>query len=43
MEIKGLIVKDASIFKLKQNSEVVNFTIAINDSYKPKDSKELKK
>lgn len=43
MEITGRIVKDASVFKLKENREVVNFTIAVNDSYKPKDSNELKK
>jgi single-strand DNA-binding protein len=43
MEITGRIVKDASVFKLKENREVVNFTIAINDSYKTKDSTELKK
>lgn len=43
MEITGRIVKDASVFKLKENREVVNFTIAVNDSYKPKDSAELKK
>lgn len=43
MEITGRIVKDASVFKLNENREVVNFTIAVNDSYKPKDSTELKK
>ena len=43
MEITGRIVKDASVFKLKENREVVNFTIAVNDSYKPKDNTELKK
>ncbi|MFH6948240.1 single-stranded DNA-binding protein [Flavobacterium sp. FlaQc-51] len=43
MEITGRIVKDASVFKLKENREVVNFTIAVNESYKPKDSTELKK
>lgn len=43
MEITGRIVKDASVFKLKENREVVNFTIAVNDSYKPKDRTELKK
>lgn len=43
MEITGRIVKDASVFKLKENREVLNFTIAVNDSYKPKDSTELKK
>ncbi|WP_374173185.1 single-stranded DNA-binding protein [Flavobacterium tructae] len=43
MEITGRIVKDASVFKVKENREVVNFTLAVNDSYKPKDSTELKK
>ncbi len=43
MEITGRIVKDASVFKVKENREVVNFSIAVNDSYKPKDSTELKK
>lgn len=43
MEITGRIVKDASIFKAKENREVVNFSIAVNDSYKPKGSTEIKK
>lgn len=43
MEITGRIVKDASIFKVKENREVVNFSIAVNDSYKPKGSTEVKK
>lgn len=43
MEITGRIVKDASVFKVKENSEVVNFSIAVNDSYKPKNSREVKK
>lgn len=43
MEITGRIVKDASVFKVKQNREVVNFSIAISDSYKPKGSNETKK
>ena len=43
MEITGRIVKDASVFKLKENREVVNFSIAVNDSYKPKGSDEVKK
>ncbi|KIA95649.1 MULTISPECIES: single-stranded DNA-binding protein [unclassified Flavobacterium] len=43
MEITGRIVKDASVFKVKENSEVVNFSIAVNDSYKPKNSTEVKK
>lgn len=43
MEITGRIVKDASVFKVKENREVVNFSIAISDSYKPKGSTEVKK
>lgn len=43
MEITGRIVKDASVFKVKENREVVNFSIAVNDSYKPKGSAETKK
>ena len=43
MEITGRIVKDASVFNLKENREVVNFSIAVNDSYKPKGSDEVKK
>lgn len=43
MEITGRIVKDASVFKVKENREVVNFSIAVNDSYKPKGSTETKK
>ncbi|KAF2330593.1 single-stranded DNA-binding protein [Flavobacterium daemonense] len=43
MEITGRIVKDASVFKVKESREVVNFSIAISDSYKPKGSTETKK
>lgn len=43
MEITGRIVKDASVFKVKENREVVNFSIAVKDSYKPKGSTEVKK
>ncbi|OIV41834.1 single-stranded DNA-binding protein [Flavobacterium johnsoniae] len=43
MEITGRIVKDASTFKVKENREVVNFSIAVNDSYRPKGSTETKK
>ena len=43
MEITGRIVKDALVFKVKENREVVNFSIAVNDSYKPKGSTETKK
>ncbi|MDQ1165666.1 single-stranded DNA-binding protein [Flavobacterium sp. SORGH_AS_0622] len=43
MEITGRIVKDASVVNVKENREVVNFSIAVNDSYKPKGSTETKK
>ena len=40
MVLIGRITKDASIKKLKDNREVVNFSIAINDYYKPKGAKQ---
>ncbi|WP_128414706.1 single-stranded DNA-binding protein [Flavobacterium sp. Root901] len=43
MEITGRIVKDASAVKVKENRQVVNFSIAANDSYKPKAGTEVKK
>lgn len=43
MEITGRITKDASVFKVSGNKEVLNFSIAVNDSYKPKGGTELKK
>jgi single-strand DNA-binding protein len=39
----GRITADAKIISTKNNRQVVNFTIAINDSFKPKGSSELKK
>lgn len=42
MEITGRITKDATIYKVNKGKEVVNFSIAINDSYKPKNSSEVK-
>lgn len=36
MVLIGRITKDAVIKKLKEDREVVNFSIAINDYYKPK-------
>ena len=36
MVLIGRITKDAVIKKLKDDREVVNFSIAINDYYKPK-------
>ena len=43
MEISGLITKDAITAKVSNDREVVNFSIAINDSYRPKGAEELKK
>ncbi|WP_018613159.1 single-stranded DNA-binding protein [Segetibacter koreensis] len=43
MEITARITKDAVVSKLKDEREVVNFTVAINDYYKPKNSSEGKK
>lgn len=43
MEISGRITKDAVTAKVSNDREVVNFSIAINDSYRPKGSGELKK
>lgn len=43
MEITGRITKDAAVSKLKDDREVVNFSVAINDSYKTKGSSEVKK
>jgi single-strand DNA-binding protein len=40
MEITGRITKDATIRKVGEQKQVVNFSIAINDSYKPKGSAE---
>lgn len=43
MEISGRITKDAITAKVSNDREVVNFSIAINDSYRSKGSEELKK
>lgn len=42
MEITGRLTADATVHKVSENKEVVNFSIAINDSYKPKGSSEVK-
>ena len=39
----GRITADAKINRTKDNRQVVNFTIAINDSFKTKGNSELKK
>lgn len=36
MELTGTITADATVATVKGDKEVVNFTIAINDRYKPK-------
>lgn len=43
MELTGRITKDAVVNQLKDERQVINFTIAINDYYKPKNSTEGKK
>jgi len=40
MEIVGRLIADAKVSTLKDKRQVVNFSIAINDSYKPKDSEQ---
>lgn len=40
MEITGRITNDATVRKVGEQKQVVNFSIAINDSYKPKGSTE---
>ena len=42
MEIIGRITADATISETKAGKKVVNFSIAINDTYKTKDSHEVK-
>ncbi|MEZ0183441.1 single-stranded DNA-binding protein [Flavobacterium oncorhynchi] len=42
MEITGRLTKDAAVHKVSNDKEVVNFSIAVNDSYKPKGSTEYK-
>lgn len=39
----GRITADAKIATLKDERKVVNFSIAVNDSFKPKGSSEVKK
>lgn len=42
MQFTGRITADAKISTVKGGKEVVNFTIAINDRYRPKGSAETK-
>ena len=43
MEIIGRVTADAKVTKLKDERKVVNFTIALNNSFKSKNSNEVKK
>lgn len=42
MEITGRVTGDATVTTTKSGNKVVNFSIAINDRYKPKDANEWK-
>lgn len=42
MEITGRITADAKVNTVKGDKEVVNFSIAVNDRYKVKGTKEVK-
>jgi single-strand DNA-binding protein len=42
MEITGRVTADAVLQKVGSDKQVVNFRIAINDNYKPKNSTEVK-
>ena len=42
MELVGRITKDAGVNQLKDERKVVNFSIAVNDYYKPKNSEGVK-
>lgn len=43
MEITGRLTRDAVVAKTATDRQVVNFCIAVNDTYKTKDSNEVKK
>ena len=43
MEIIGRVTKDATVTKLKDEREVVNFSIVMNDYFKPKGNEEAVK
>lgn len=42
MTITGRLTKDAVVNQLKDERNVVNFSVAINDSYKPKGGERTK-
>jgi len=41
MDITGRLTADAQVRTLSDNREVVNFSVAVNDSYKPKDGERV--
>jgi single-strand DNA-binding protein len=41
MELTGRLTADAMVSEVKGGKKVVNFNIAINDSYKPKDGERV--
>lgn len=43
MELAGRITRNAEIKTFDGDKEVVNFSVVVNDSYKPKGSSEVKK
>lgn len=43
MEITGRLTRDAVVAKTAKDRQVVNFSIAVNETYKTKDSNEVKK
>lgn len=42
MEITGRITANSTVHKVSNDKQVVNFSIAINDNYKPRGSTEVK-
>ena len=41
MNIIGRVTRDAEVRTLSENKQVVNFSIAVNDSYKPKNGEKV--
>jgi len=41
MDITGRLTADAQVRTLSDNREVVNFSVAVNESYKPKDGERV--
>jgi len=42
MQLTATVTADAQVNTTKGNKQVVNFTVAVNDSYKPKDGDRVK-